>query len=110
MKPNTNWKPFLLNFSGFDVSFYWAEFPSDYLHTIRHKTLDQLKEHETIHLRHTRPLSLVNRDERKQAIYDFISVLRCVTGGFAPVGHVRRDVHTPIHRDPDVEAQSSELD
>jgi hypothetical protein len=80
------------------LSFYWARFSPEYLNIVRNRNLRDLQALPKITLHHTKPLSLIVKEERAKAFEDFISVIRCVAGGYSKVGHLRKDMETCIHR------------
>ena len=90
---------FIVHLAGLDVSIYWAEFPHEYLHTIRHRNIAKLDKNQTIKLHHTRPRSLINPDSRDHFLREFISLIRCLAEGHANVGYLRQDLDdNPIHK------------
>jgi hypothetical protein len=89
-----------MNVSGVKVSFYWAEFSTEYLQTVRLGNLSDLKNTPRITLRHSQPRSLLHPKERDCFLGEFVSIVRCVAEGYGKVGYLRRDKDTPIHRDP----------
>ena len=88
-----------MNVSGLKVSFYWAKFSPEYLTTIRFKGLDELKKFPYFTLHHSKPRSLLDPQERDYLLEEFVSIIRCVAEGYGKVGFLRRDKHTPVHRD-----------
>ena len=88
-----------MHLKGVHLSFYWATFTPEYLNMIRSSNVAGLGSFPgEIILHHTKPLSLLVKEERSQAIKDLLSVTHCIAEGFAPIGHLRRDTPTPIHR------------
>jgi hypothetical protein len=84
--------------SGFDVSFYWIIFPTAYLRAVRTTNLSDLKDVGNITLRHSKPLSLINPNDRDRFIGEFIAIIRCIADGHGNVGYLRRDPSSAIHR------------
>jgi hypothetical protein len=91
-------KVFVMHLSGVKVSFYWAEFPKNYLQIVREKNLDELRHIPKIILHHTQSRSLIIPDERDQFIKEFLSIIRCLADGYGRIGYLRRDADSPIHR------------
>lgn len=85
--------------SGVKVSFYWANFPSEYLKTIRLGSLSDLKHLERITLHHSEPRSMLDPVQWNQFLEEFASIIRCVAEGYGKVGYLRRDKETAIHKD-----------
>ena len=103
-----------MHLDGYYVSFYWAEFPVEYLETVRFKSLNELQSMDKIVIRHTKPMSLVDPDERDQFLQEFLSIIRCLVDGKGRIGFLRHDMDpNPIHRDsnaPDPQSdEESEL-
>ena len=90
---------FVVHFSGFHASIYYAHFPSLYLFTIRREGISILpsKFPIQIKLHHTTPANLLDADSRLTFMKDFIAVVRCLADGEAPIGYLRRDAGK-IHR------------
>ena len=82
----------------FDVSFYWAIFPTEYLRAVRTSSLSELKVEGKIKLHHSKPLSLINPTERDRFIGEFMAIVRCIASGYGKVGFLRQDLNSPIHR------------
>lgn len=91
----------MVHLAGVKVSIYWAEFPAQYLDTIRNHNVRDLKHFPKITLRHTHPQSLLVPEERDLFLRDYVSVVHFIAGGYGKVGFLRRDKDTPIHRDID---------
>lgn len=91
----------MVHLAGVKVSIYWAEFPAQYLDTIRNHNVRDLKHFPKITLRHTHPQSLLVPEERDLFLRDYVSVVHFIAGGYGKVGFLRRDKDTPIHRDED---------
>jgi hypothetical protein len=90
-----------VHFDGFQVSVYWATFPSEYLRTIRDVDINLLENRkEKIKLNHSRRYSLLNTNDRTGFIKEFVALLRFVAAGEANVGFLRKD-GVEIHRTPD---------
>ena len=90
---------FVVHFSGFYASIYYANFPSSYLSAIRHEGISALPSRfpTPLTLHHTAPANLLNADSRLGFIKNFIAVVRCLADGGAPIGYLRRD-GGKIHR------------
>jgi hypothetical protein len=84
------------------VSFYWAEFPVEYLDIVQNHSLADVKTLPKITLHHTQPQSLIDPEERDRFLRDYVSIVRCVAGGHGNFGFLRRDMDTRIHRDTEV--------
>ena len=90
-----------MHFDGFQVSVYWATFPSEYLQTIRDVDINLLKNRkEKIKLNHSRRYSLLDTRDRTDFIKEFVALLRFVAAGEANVGFLRKD-GVEIHRTTD---------
>jgi hypothetical protein len=87
-----------MHLSGFDVSFYWAIFPTEYLRAVRNGSLRNRHDIGHVTIRHSEPRSLLKPDERDQVIAEFIALIRCIANGDGNVGFIRRDSDSPIHR------------
>ena len=96
-----------MSLSGFKVSFFWARFSSEYLQTVRDGKLSDLakltdfNKNERIQLCHSQPQSLLDPNERDLFLGEFVSIVRCVTEGYANVSYLRRHENTAIYRDLD---------
>ena len=90
---------FVVHFSGFQASIYYAKFPSSYLSTIQSEGISVLPSRFPIPLtlHHTAPANLLDADSRLAFIKDFIAVVGCLADGSAPIGYLRRDA-SKIHR------------
>ena len=87
-----------MHFDGFQVSVYWATFPSEYLQTIRDVDINLLENRkEKVKLNHSRRYSLLNTNDRTDFIKEFVALLRFVAAGEANVGFLRKD-GMEIHR------------
>lgn len=106
----TNIKAFVVHFSGFHASIYYATFTSVYLSTIQHEGINALKSKfkDPIPLHHTQPCNLIDADARLQFLKDLIAVVRCLADGNAPIGYLRRD-GGKIHRNIGNEAEDEEV-
>ena len=91
-------KAFVVHLAGFHISFYWARFPSQYLATIRHHNLTDLKNIPKVTLHHSQPRSLIDPVERDSFLHEFVAIICYVAGGYGNVGFFRRDSNSPIHR------------
>ena len=102
-----------MHFDGFQVSVYWATFPSEYLRTIRDVDINLLKHRiEKITLNHTRRYSLLDTENRTEFIKEFVALLRFVAAGEANVGFLRKDgldIHRTGDGDGDVEEDQQVL-
>jgi hypothetical protein len=94
---------FVVHFSGFRASIYYATFPSEYLSTIQTEGANALesKFKDPLPLHHTAPCNLMDPDARLQFLKEFITVVRCLADGNAPIGYLRRD-GIKIHRRSEV--------
>ena len=74
---------FVVHFSGFRASIYYADFPSLYLSTIRREVISVLPSRfpTRLKLHHTTPANLLDADSRLAFIKDFIAVVRCLADG-----------------------------
>jgi hypothetical protein len=95
-----------MNLCGVKVSFYWAEFSKDYLNTVRNRKLSKLTTQPKIKLNHTEPKSLMNPDQRGEVIKEFAQIVGVIKAGIVPVGHLRTDVVTSIHRDVEIKTST----
>src|SRR5579859_2502130 len=93
-----------MNLCGIKVSFYWAEFSKDCLNTVRNHKLSELT--TKIKLNHTEPKSLMNPDQRGKVIKEFAQIVGAIQAGIVPVGHLRTDVATSIHRDVEIKTST----
>jgi hypothetical protein len=91
-------KAFVVHLAGFHVSFYWARFPSQYLATIRHHNLNDLKNMPKVTLHQSEPRSLIDPVQRDSFLHEFVAVICFVAFGHSNVGFFRLDSNTPIHR------------
>ena len=73
---------FVVNLAGIKVSIYWAEFPVQYLETIRNKNVRDLENLPKVALHHTRPQSLLVPEERDRFLRDYVSVVHFIAGGY----------------------------
>ena len=107
---SSNGYAFVVHFSGFHASIYYATFPSEYLSTIQHEGINALKAKykEPLPLHHTAPCNLIDPDGRLKFLKDFIAVVRCLADGNAPIGYLRRD-GGKIHRRPDEDEEEEVL-
>ena len=97
-----------MHFDGFQVSVYWATFPSEYLRTIRDIDVNLLENRkEKIKLHHSRRYSLLNTNDRTDFIKEFVALLRFVAAGEVNVGYLRKD-GVEIHRTADGVADEDE--
>lgn len=92
---------FVIQLAGLKLSIYWAEFPVQYLDTIRNHNVRDLASIPKVTLHHTQPQSLIVSEERDRFLQDYVSVVHFVAGGYGKVGFLRRDTDSPIHRDVD---------
>lgn len=96
-----------MHFDGFQVSVYWAIFPSEYLRIIRDIDINLLqKRKDKINLNHSRRYSLLDTEDRTDFIKEFVALLRFVAAGEANVGFLRKDgveIHRTIDVDDDVD-------
>jgi len=97
---------FVVHFSGFHASIYFASFPSSYLSTIQSEGISALpsKFPTPLMLHHTAPANLLDADSRLTFIKDFIAVVRCLADGSAPIGYLRREAGE-IHRTEEEESE-----
>jgi hypothetical protein len=87
-----------VHFDGFRVSVYWANFPSEYLETIRDIDISLLKKREEkIKLNHSRRYNLLDTTDRTDFIKEFVALLRFVAAGETNVGFLHKD-SVEIHR------------
>jgi hypothetical protein len=94
-----------VHFDGFQVSVYWAIFPSEYLRIIRDIDINLLqKRKDKINLNHSRRYSLLETKDRTDFIKEFVALLRFVAAGEANVGFLRKD-GVEIHRTMDVDGE-----
>jgi len=91
----------VVHLAGLKASIYWAEFPVQYLDTIRNHNVSDLESLPKVTLHHTQPQSLLVPEERDRFLRDYVSVVHFIAGGYGKVGFLRRDKDTPIHRDID---------
>lgn len=89
----------MIQTSGVKASIYWADFPSQYLATIRNENLTKLEQHPPITLHHTQPRSLLDPTERDIFLYDYVAVINYIKEGYCNTGHLRREGNSAIHRD-----------
>jgi hypothetical protein len=94
-----NTQAFVVHFSGFHASIYYATFPAEYLSTIQNEGINALKSKfkDPLPLHHTAPCNLIDPDARMEFLKDFVAVVRCLADGNAPIGYLRRDGEK-IHR------------
>ena len=109
-----NIQAFVVHFSGFYASIYFATFPSEYLSTIQHEGINSLKDKykDPITLYHTVPCNLIDPDARLKFLKDFIAVVRCLADGNAPIGYLRRDggkIHRRLDEDDEEEEEEEEV-
>jgi hypothetical protein len=81
------------------AAIYWAEFPQSYLEIIRTQNLSNINSFPEMPLRHTRPKSLLDHEQRNAFLLEFIALIRFIVDGKANTGLLRRYPETPIHRD-----------
>jgi len=104
-------KVFVIHIDGLSASSYWAEFPVQYLDTVRNRNLADLKDLPKVTLHHTRPKSLIDPDQRDCFLREFVAIIRCIADGNANVGFLRRDLlRNPLHRDTPNSGLSTESD
>lgn len=108
--PRFNTQAFVVHFSGFHASIYYATFPSTYLSTIQNEGISALpsKFPTPLTLHHTAPANLLDADSRLVFLKDFIAVVRCLADGGAPIGYLRRDAGK-IHRGGSGEEDMEEI-
>jgi len=97
-RTHSDGKVFVMNISGADVCFYWAEFPAPYLETIRTQRLTDLAKFPMIRLHHTKQRNLKDVEERNTLIREFLAIVCCLADGNGKMGHLRRDPLSPIHQ------------
>ena len=89
----------MIHVAGVHFCSYWAKFPTKYLQTIREDNVSNLKGLAKIALHHTKPKSLVDRDQRDQFLREFVAIIRCLAAGSGNVGFLRNDIeNNPIYR------------
>ena len=89
----------MVHFSRLKASFYWANFPQEYLRVARHESLDVLETVPKVTLHHTHPRSLLKPEERDEFLQEFIALIRCLANGEGDVGFLRCEENPPIHRE-----------
>ena len=108
---HANNKVFVIHIDGLSASFYWAEFPVQYLDTVRNRNLADLKDVPKVTLHHTRPKSLIDPDQRDRFLQEFVAIIRCIADGYGNVGFLRRDLLVnPLHRVSQNSGVSTESD
>ena len=90
---------FVVQIADLKAAIYWAEFPQSYLETIRTQNLSNVNSFPKIPLRHTRPKSLLDHEQRNVFLLEFIALIRFIVDGQANTGLLRRYPETSIHRD-----------
>jgi hypothetical protein len=92
------------------AAIYWAEFPQSYLKTIRTQSLSNLDSFPEMDLRHTRPKSLLDHEQRSAFLLELIALIRFIVDGKANIGLLRRYPETSIHRDVEEALDVESLD
>jgi len=90
-------KSFIVHFSGFSASIYWANFPQSYLRKVHRGGQEPL---EQIVIHHTQPQSLFHPRSRNYFLRIFVHLLRFCADGRANIGELRRSQDSKIHRSP----------
>lgn len=91
---------FVVHFSGYDASIYWATLPPEYLDMVNRLGIDLLKGTKPVVIHHTKPCHLMDPTDRTRFIAEFVALLRFVGDGKANVGHLRHRGEQ-IHREDD---------
>ena len=92
----------MVHFDGHYASVYFANFPAQYLDTLRNIDVNSLSHRNPkIKLCHTMRYNLMTTDSRTDFIKEFVALLRFVAAGYANIGHLRkgsREIHRATDR------------
>jgi hypothetical protein len=88
----------VVHINGHEASFYYAEFPQNYLRSVHRDGIDGLTGTKQIYLHHTKPQNLLLTAQRSKFIDDFVALILFLADGRGNVGFMRRAPAGPIHR------------
>ena len=88
----------MVHINGHEASFYYAEFPQNYLRGVHRDGIDGLTGTKQIYLDHTKPQNLLLTAQCSKFIDDFVALILFLADGRGNVGFMRRAPAGPIHR------------
>lgn len=97
----------MIHTSGYNASIFWARFPRTYIDLVRNQNIYDLKAEHTIRIYHTEPYDLLDSNQRRRFITDFVVLLCWVRDGNSSVGYLRLPGDR-IHRNEDEEEQETQ--
>ena len=81
---------FVVHINGHEASFYYTEFPQNYLRSVHRDGIDGLTGTKQIYLHHTKPQNLLLTAQRSKFIDDFVALILFLADGRGNVGFMRR--------------------